>query len=474
MSNCITLGQTYDAYKVGFSLAKEALSSNHSFGCIGYPKIFMTDNSLAEINALNHNWPSSKHLLCVFHVLQAVWRWLWETKNKIPKEKRKYIMKSFQKVLYADTINKAEEAYAAAKHSEFENWNKYLDSYWDFRFKWCLAWRNEVVRSHQTNNYSEITVRIFKDVVLSRVKAYNVIALIDFVCTVLNDYYCRRFREFANSRSSKARLFLQAQSKKANDIKPENISQLSETEYIIIMSSDETYEVNTKIGVCSCDKGKYGSFCIHQCAVYMHFDAVSVNFPPVSPTDKHTISILADGDDSLPLTFFEPLIPNIAQNKLSSNNDFDNLHDTKNDNTSKEDQLTLTEVSEVITQEPISVSMECIVTLMNNLNNKYGSSVSGLQQLETRLKKINSEGTWETFLHTAGSSSVPLRKRSGCAIKVQPTSIARRSITLTRGSKWFPVGRPANGENKTQKRKRNLGNNINKNLPNAKPHGRGH
>jgi len=205
----------------------------------------------------------------------------------------------------------------------------------------------------------------------------------------------------------------------------------------------------------------------------MHFDAVSVNFPPVSPTDKHTISILADGDDSLPLTFFEPLIPSTTQNKLSCNNDFDNF-DTKKDNASKEDQLTLTEVSEVITQEPISVSMESIVTLMNNLNNKYGSSVSGLQQLETRLKKINSEGTWETFLHTSGSSSVPLRKRSGCAIKVQPTSIARRSITLTRGSKRFPVGRPANEENKTQKRQRNLGNNIKKNLPNAKPHGRGH
>lgn len=434
----------------------------------------MTDNSSAEINALNHNWPNSKHLLCVFHVFKAVWRWLWEAKNKIPKEKRKDLMKSFQKVLYSDTINKAEEAYEIAKHSEFDNWNKYFNSYWDFRFKWCLAWRDEMVRGHQTNNYSEITVRIFKDIVLARVKAYNVIALIDFVCTVLNDYYCRRFREFANSRTSKARLFLQAQSKKANDIKPENISQLSETEYIIIMSSDESYEINTKIGTCSCHKGKNGSFCIHQCAIYMHFDAVSVNFPPVSSTDKHTISILADGDDSLPLSFFEPLIPRISQNKVSFNNDHDNLQDTKNHNTSKEEQLPLTEVNEIITQEPKSVSMGGIVTLMNNLNNKYGSSISGLQQLATQLKKINSEGTWETFLHAAGSSSVPLHKRSGCSKKVQPTSIARRSINLTRGSKRFPVGRSANGENKTQKRKRNLGSNINNNLPNAKPHGRGH
>jgi len=118
---------------------------------IGYSKIFMTDNSSAEINALNHNWPNSKNLLCVFHVLQGVWRWLWESKNKIPKEKRKYILKSFQKVLYADTITKAEEAYAITKHSEFENWNKYLDSYLHGEMK-----QLEVI-----NNYSKITVRIF-------------------------------------------------------------------------------------------------------------------------------------------------------------------------------------------------------------------------------------------------------------------------------------------------------------------------
>jgi len=152
---------------------------------------------------------------------------------------------------------------------------------------------------------------------------------------------------------------------------------------------------------------------------------VSVNFPPVSPTDKHTISILADGDELLPLTFFEPLILSTSKNKISYNTDYGNLQDTKIDSVSKEDQLPLSKVNEVITQEPINVSMDRIVTLMNNLNNKYGSSVSGLQQLETRLKKINSEGKWESFLHTAGSSSVSLRKRSECAIKV-PTAYFNR------------------------------------------------
>lgn len=84
---------------------------------------------------------------------------------------------------------------------------------------------------------------------------------------------------------------------------------------------------------------------------------------------------------------------------------------------------------------------------------------------------------WESFLHTAGASSVPLRRRSGATNKVQPTSIARRPLALTRGLLpllRFPAGRPAKQEKIINKRKRNLGHNIKNNFPNAKSHGRGH
>ena len=81
----------------------------------------MTDNSSAEINALHNSWPNSRHLLCIFHVLQAVWRWLWEAKNSIPKESRKNLMQTFQKTLYADTIEKAEQAYLNTISSNYEN-----------------------------------------------------------------------------------------------------------------------------------------------------------------------------------------------------------------------------------------------------------------------------------------------------------------------------------------------------------------
>lgn len=68
-----------------------------------------------------------------------------------------------------------------------------------------------------------------------------------------------------------------------------------------------------------------------------------------------------------------------------------------------------------------NISMEYIILLMKNLDTKFGSSASGL-------KKITTEGMWESFLHTAGSS-VPICRRCGTTIKVQPTSIARRSLT---------------------------------------------
>jgi len=80
-------------------------------------------------------------------------------------------MKNFQNILYADTVKLAEYNFnSAINSSEYPKWVKYITDQWDGRQKWCLAWRNECNRGHLTNNYSEITVRIFKDTVLSRVK----------------------------------------------------------------------------------------------------------------------------------------------------------------------------------------------------------------------------------------------------------------------------------------------------------------
>jgi hypothetical protein len=71
-----------------------------------------------------------------------------------------------------------------------------------------------------TNNYAEITVRLYKDIVPSRCKAYNVTALVDFTCTVMEKYYVCTLRSFSNSREVAIRLLLQALLKKAEYLTP--------------------------------------------------------------------------------------------------------------------------------------------------------------------------------------------------------------------------------------------------------------
>jgi hypothetical protein len=51
-------------------------------------------------------------------------------------------------------------------------------------------------------------------VVLSRCKAYNVTVLVDSTCTVMEKYFVRILRSFANSREVAPRLLLQARLRK--------------------------------------------------------------------------------------------------------------------------------------------------------------------------------------------------------------------------------------------------------------------
>lgn len=121
--------------------------------------------------------------------------------------------------------------------------------------------------------------------------------------------------------------------------------------------------------------------------------------------------------------------------------------------------------------EDKKIMFENVLKIMNNCHENFGSSSSGILKLEERLKKIKTEGQWETFLHTAGQQ-VALRRRDSTMIKVQPTSVARRSAKVTKGSKRLLAGRPPVGENtKVKRKKRNLGLNINLNQTNAKSHG---
>jgi len=61
----------------------------------------MTDDSEAKRKALKLCYPNSTLLLCTFHILQAVWHWLWGSKNNINPNDRKHLMNLFRRVVYS-------------------------------------------------------------------------------------------------------------------------------------------------------------------------------------------------------------------------------------------------------------------------------------------------------------------------------------------------------------------------------------
>ncbi|CAI6346226.1 unnamed protein product [Macrosiphum euphorbiae] len=163
------------------------------------------------------------------------------------------MMHSFRKILilYAQTSEEAQEKYVETMNikSNYPMWQKYITvHHWKCKEKWCLAWRDHTNRGHQTNNFSKVSVRIFKENVLGCVKAYNVISLIDFCCTKLVEYYKNFFLEFSNERNSTAQLFFKNLIKKTDYITKEEITVDNEEFYVPITIEDKYFIAKLALG----------------------------------------------------------------------------------------------------------------------------------------------------------------------------------------------------------------------------------
>jgi len=73
--------------------------------------------------------------------------------------------------------------------------------------QWLMLYRisnSLITRNNQTNNYSEASIRILKEIVLERTKAYTIVALIEFIAIIWDKYFINRLLDFAYNRRSKS------------------------------------------------------------------------------------------------------------------------------------------------------------------------------------------------------------------------------------------------------------------------------
>ena len=174
-----TLTSAFGMYKD--ILPKDAFSKN------GFPAVIMTDDCEAERNALQKAFPRSILLLCIFHVLQAGWRWLRMAKNAIPMWSRQDLYFCLKKMLYSKSEDDMVGHYAdVADSCGYPTFVAYLKLKYDRRAEMGLCFRKSLmVRGNNTNNYCEAAMKVLKDCVLQRTKAYNILQLADFISTRL-------------------------------------------------------------------------------------------------------------------------------------------------------------------------------------------------------------------------------------------------------------------------------------------------
>ena len=310
----ITEGKSTYHYTKGLNLLKSAWGDSAFYGQ-GYPSIVMTDDDDAERLAFKTVWPLVELLLCRFHITQAVWRWLTAGTNNIPSDKRASYYQDFNRVLTSLNRNDANEYFQKIRESNCSQWIEYMESYWQRKDIWCLAYRNEKLHGHHTNNFAEISVRILKDEVLHRYKAYNVVDLVEKICVRMEDYYIKRLSNFAMSRDPKNRLEFQREMKKAAYLQECDITR-TDNLFLVPSEADKTnlYIVDPQSGFCSCPSGKYGKFCKHQAGVSRFYkDVICNNLPPTTPQARYEMAVLAFGSKAGDMSVYQALQSSDAQ-----------------------------------------------------------------------------------------------------------------------------------------------------------------
>lgn len=207
----MTTSESQSTIVAGLNLLKTILPDEGFAGRESHgPRIFITDDCLSLRQALHSVYPEASLLLCVFHLMQAMWRWLWDSHNGIPKKDRPYLLQSFKRMVYAETSGELNNCYDAFCHDaiaqQYPKCVDHLGKIYERRQAWAICLRSDLpTRGNHTNNFVESAMKIVKEKVLHRLKAYNVTQLMHFLMTRLEDYYVRRLTDVANNRMTSSR-----------------------------------------------------------------------------------------------------------------------------------------------------------------------------------------------------------------------------------------------------------------------------
>ncbi len=325
----ITSDETTDTLTNALAQLKSTLPDDAFYGCAANgPKVFMTDNCFELKEAISQNWPDSTQVLCVFHLLQQVWRWLHDRNHGIAIDDRPHILLAFKQVLYAENEDEFQSHYESLLEDEvalkYPNFIKYISDIYEDCESWALCYRVDLpLRGNNTNNYCEAQFLVIKDDVLNRQKEVNVVGLIDKLTKELDEHYQNKLLSVASGKFDGiySRRFAGFSKKKNESVgfqKPSPEAQRQALQELVCLgentyrmksfTQEETvYLVDMTLGICQCRTGMNGGVCKHQYVLWANKVAHGSNFLPVfSAEQRMEFAKIAIGE-TMPLEYYEGL-----------------------------------------------------------------------------------------------------------------------------------------------------------------------
>jgi len=240
----------------------------------------------------------AEHICLCLHYI-----YLWDTNGE------PHSLKLLAQVMYARTDEELSAAIDAVDClDEQDKFVKRLHGNLERQQEWVAQHRsNLITRSHDTNNFAEASIRIMKDILLHRTKAFNIVALVEFCGLIWTQYMETRLLSFAHNRRSRPVIMYEKLCSRMKELKPELAKRMSETTWEVPSATTKgtKYQVNVELGTCACPSGHQGGFCKHQAWLHKHFKTPFPNVPVVSETERYALAQLALGKKCPPPSFFQ-------------------------------------------------------------------------------------------------------------------------------------------------------------------------
>ncbi len=115
--------------------------------------------------------------------------------NKVLNADRKVLITVAKGLVYSENEEQLLVRYKSFITNEtavkYPKYIAYVGNHWNRRREWAVCLRKHLlVRGNHTNNYLEAGIRILKELIFSRVKAYNHVQMFSFITECMELYYC--------------------------------------------------------------------------------------------------------------------------------------------------------------------------------------------------------------------------------------------------------------------------------------------